>query len=47
MSNDDQVREMRIEERSSHAVYGLIIVTATGRGDQRQGEEEGERPRGT
>lgn len=29
MSSDDKVREMRLEERSSHAVYGLIIVTAT------------------
>lgn len=29
MGGEDRVREMRIEERSSHAVYGLIIVTAT------------------
>ena len=27
MNGHDQVREMRLEERSSHAVYGLVIVT--------------------
>jgi len=26
---DERIGEMRIEERTSHAVYGLIIVTAT------------------
>ena len=29
MSGIEMVREMRREERSSHAVYGLVIVTAT------------------
>ena len=29
MADEEQVREMRIEERSSHAIYGLVIVTAT------------------